>query len=81
MSTATVGALNIELLMKLDTLQTQFDQFSKTAKTHTDKVGGYFKDLKKSVEEFATAFVSVEAIKGLVEFGKSVVETGAEIQH
>jgi len=81
MSTATVGALNIELLMKLDTLQTQFDQFSKTAKTHTDKVGGYFKDLKKSVEEFATAFVSVETIKGLVEFGKSVVETGAEIQH
>ena len=78
---ATVGELNIEVQLQLGKIQAQFDQLSSTVQRHTKTMEGYFKDLQKSATKFFEGLVSVEAIKGLADYTKSIIENAAELKH
>lgn len=78
---ATVGELNIEVQLQLGKIQAQFDQLSSTVQRHTKTMEGYFKDLQKTATKFLESLVSVEAIRGLADYTKSIIENAAELKH
>lgn len=75
----TVGSLDIEVKIRLDKMQADFDRLTNSVKSHNAAIKSEFKGMVDAVKGFFTGLVPTVTALGIADFTKTLVTNAEQI--